>query len=476
MRKRRHSTGLAFIVKICILMTVSLTFLLYLTTDKEYGDTKAHDEMLDWEEYFKKVQKMTKPPSPEILEKLKEGMLRLGGDHEKVLYIKFAENSIRKQMENRTKNDHVGSRIGEHSKVIMKEAHVEIQKEKAPKKIMNPIDADRQTTNKNANNTNEKTNQVNSKRKKIVRNNILPRSLEYPKNPLSRNSEGEVENVEEVYEIGANQNRQFLQVNKMTFSSLNRDDQMGNPSGNAGQTFSDNGVTKIIPARKKRISNEDGIKKYGRTQTFQDIGLQSNSKAHRSNVTLRNVSESDEITFVFPFESYDANSSVDLRTDSSQISGGALKLIPEDAGYSDMQISRISEREEVPIIADNIYWSSFVEDHFKTGLSEDEITTWSSRARHLVVTQMRNPDWKTCGRPLNQFIVMKDGSRMCARYRHPHTEFVQGEVYSFYLARLLGITHVPAVFYLWSILRQDNGGSRQKELKKRSGKKGRWLR
>ncbi|XP_077867156.1 uncharacterized protein LOC144356175 [Saccoglossus kowalevskii] len=79
------------------------------------------------------------------------------------------------------------------------------------------------------------------------------------------------------------------------------------------------------------------------------------------------------------------------------------------------------------IIEDGIYWSESIERQFKRGLSDEDVSRWASIVRHQAVREMHPPNWKECGRPKNQLIIMDDGTRICARYRHPHIELVQGE-------------------------------------------------
>ncbi|KAL3842504.1 hypothetical protein ACJMK2_020508 [Sinanodonta woodiana] len=61
------------------------------------------------------------------------------------------------------------------------------------------------------------------------------------------------------------------------------------------------------------------------------------------------------------------------------------------------------------------------------------------------VQYLRPPSWNFCGRPKNGFVVLEDGTYMCARYRDPHNKLVFGEILSFYLSLLLGMDNVPPV-------------------------------
>ncbi|XP_055946623.1 four-jointed box protein 1-like [Argiope bruennichi] len=101
--------------------------------------------------------------------------------------------------------------------------------------------------------------------------------------------------------------------------------------------------------------------------------------------------------------------------------------------------------EGVPIVEDRIFWSDELEKNSPKGLEDSEAQAALLKLRASRVKRVEAPTWNRCGRPKNQFVVFDDNSKACARYRAPHQYLVQGEVLSFYLARLLGITNVPAV-------------------------------
>ncbi|XP_071099818.1 four-jointed box protein 1-like [Haliotis cracherodii] len=97
------------------------------------------------------------------------------------------------------------------------------------------------------------------------------------------------------------------------------------------------------------------------------------------------------------------------------------------------------------VVVDAIYWSPQVEQLIPKGMSNYSLIGWVRRMRVTHVKSLQQPSWDRCGRPKNGFVVMEDGTTMCARYRHPHDTLVLGEVLSFYLSMLLGMDNVPAV-------------------------------
>lgn len=118
-------------------------------------------------------------------------------------------------------------------------------------------------------------------------------------------------------------------------------------------------------------------------------------------------------------------------------------------------LSRSSTNEEHDVITllpldgvfDNkkLFWNETLEMLLAPGPSEDQVQLQMLALRQSVPASADKPDWLHCGRDMNRLVRFQDGSQACARYRPRHDEFVQGEVMAFYLARLLGISHTPAV-------------------------------
>lgn len=111
-------------------------------------------------------------------------------------------------------------------------------------------------------------------------------------------------------------------------------------------------------------------------------------------------------------------------------------------------IKVIISRDPVPkkvVAEDNIFWSQWLENQFPRGLSDNSVQHFLSRVKAGRAVRVEAPTWNKCGRPQNQFVMFEDGTQVCARYRHPHQYLVLGEVMSFYLSRLLGLTNVPTV-------------------------------
>ncbi|CAG5118971.1 unnamed protein product, partial [Candidula unifasciata] len=76
-------------------------------------------------------------------------------------------------------------------------------------------------------------------------------------------------------------------------------------------------------------------------------------------------------------------------------------------------------------------------------VSDEAADEWIKRSRSLEFNFVETASWNKCGRPKNAFAVHSDGGAVCVRYRSPNDRLLQGEVMSYWLARLLGLDNVP---------------------------------
>ncbi|PSN36133.1 Extracellular serine/threonine protein kinase four-jointed [Blattella germanica] len=89
------------------------------------------------------------------------------------------------------------------------------------------------------------------------------------------------------------------------------------------------------------------------------------------------------------------------------------------------------------LIEGGVYWSRRVEDALPTGFEESEADSWRRFARKTPVVKVE----EGCGRMQNRLLTFEDGTRSCCRYRQ-NTDQIQGELFSFYLGRLLGLRNL----------------------------------
>lgn len=97
------------------------------------------------------------------------------------------------------------------------------------------------------------------------------------------------------------------------------------------------------------------------------------------------------------------------------------------------------------LVQEKILWSSEVENLVPKGSSSESLKKELEKIKKTHVYELESPLWNKCGRPKNGFVILEDGSYMCARYRDPHNKLILGEVLSFYLSHLLGLDNVPIV-------------------------------
>ncbi|XP_011182954.2 extracellular serine/threonine protein kinase four-jointed [Zeugodacus cucurbitae] len=90
------------------------------------------------------------------------------------------------------------------------------------------------------------------------------------------------------------------------------------------------------------------------------------------------------------------------------------------------------------IIKSNIYWGELVERALPQGFSAQDTRDWNAYVTSETAVQRLEAG---CGRMQNRLLIFRDGTRACARYRQ-NTDQIQGELFSFYLGRLLNMTNL----------------------------------
>ncbi|MPC74500.1 Extracellular serine/threonine protein kinase four-jointed [Portunus trituberculatus] len=90
------------------------------------------------------------------------------------------------------------------------------------------------------------------------------------------------------------------------------------------------------------------------------------------------------------------------------------------------------------LLVDEVYWGAAVEAALPQGFPDHEVAEWRKFTRRQAVVRLQ----EGCGRMQNRLVTFENGTRSCCRYRQNHDQ-IQGEIFSFYLSRLLGLTNVP---------------------------------
>ncbi|XP_054281274.1 extracellular serine/threonine protein kinase four-jointed [Macrosteles quadrilineatus] len=84
-----------------------------------------------------------------------------------------------------------------------------------------------------------------------------------------------------------------------------------------------------------------------------------------------------------------------------------------------------------------IFWDDAVESSLPSGFTEECGTHWVDFVQKTAIVKIE----KGCGRMQNRLVTFEDGTKACCRYRQ-NTDQIQGEIFSYYLGRLLNLRNV----------------------------------
>lgn len=96
-----------------------------------------------------------------------------------------------------------------------------------------------------------------------------------------------------------------------------------------------------------------------------------------------------------------------------------------------------SDDNPFDVIDNNIYWGKIIEDALPMGFSSNHVNDWNDYVNQNAIVKLEIG----CGRMQNRLVTFQDGRKACARYRQ-NTDQIQGELFSFYLGRLLNLTNL----------------------------------
>lgn len=106
--------------------------------------------------------------------------------------------------------------------------------------------------------------------------------------------------------------------------------------------------------------------------------------------------------------------------------------------HKQMNLKSGHEFHRFSSVVKGIYWSKKLEGVCSNGFTDEDYKQWSHKVSETRFVHMA----EGCGRMQNRRLTLMDASQACARYRL-NTDQIQGEIFSFYLSRLLGINRVP---------------------------------
>lgn len=102
-----------------------------------------------------------------------------------------------------------------------------------------------------------------------------------------------------------------------------------------------------------------------------------------------------------------------------------------------------SSRGGLDGIVSGVLWSPQLEASCPKGFEHDATAAWKKKSLGMQVVRVE----EGCGRMQNRLITFRDSTKACARYRL-NTDQIQGEIFSYYLARLLNVTNLPPALLL----------------------------
>ena len=95
-------------------------------------------------------------------------------------------------------------------------------------------------------------------------------------------------------------------------------------------------------------------------------------------------------------------------------------------------------KDSLSIVSNGIYWSKQLEHMTPKAFSILDDIVWSRLINSSNFIRMSDG----CGRMQNRLITLDSGVKTCARHRH-NIDQIQGDIFSFYLARVLAIGNLP---------------------------------
>lgn len=142
---------------------------------------------------------------------------------------------------------------------------------------------------------------------------------------------------------------------------------------------------------------------------------------HRIDRADQNLIDKNAVTFVQP-DQVSAINSIEEATSRHQVAVG------ESAPVSAVDSEAVS----------GIFWSDRVEKSLPCGYDSSDANKWRDYVKSAPIKRIE----PGCGRMQNRLVTFGNGTKSCARYRQNNDQ-IQGEIFTFYLAQLLGLRNLP---------------------------------
>lgn len=180
----------------------------------------------------------------------------------------------------------------------------------------------------------------------------------------------------------------------------------------------------------------------------------------------RNIIQSDRRQSVSAEQISDAQLSLD-QVERGNNHGGVpdKNTINEKPGKYFRNISKANENRtpnhtnyrQITNVEEGIYWSKELENRCPKMYTDVEHSNWRRKLGKSHVIKIE----PGCGSMQNRLVTFNDSTKACARYRL-NADLMQGDIYSYYLGKLLGINYTPPTTMaavdrsaLWETVQED---------------------
>lgn len=136
--------------------------------------------------------------------------------------------------------------------------------------------------------------------------------------------------------------------------------------------------------------------------------------------------------------STDQKDAIDNPSIALTLNGDETKGAENHKGVSDRRPQSPEDSKYLKSLVQGVLWTDKLEHSCPRAFKSAETESWRTKAESLDVVKME----EGCGRMQNRLLTFRDASRACARYRL-NTDQIQGEIFSYYLAKLLNISNLP---------------------------------
>ncbi|KAK3590606.1 hypothetical protein CHS0354_018823 [Potamilus streckersoni] len=213
---------------------------------------------------------------------------------------------------------------------------------------------------------------------------------------------------------------------------------------NVQEQMNSTGIEPSVPID-QYLSTNKGSKEINRVLNTNPLQDQSGSNNIASTVSLKYDAEQDQGGRTKPLNNNDNNKQ--FRT----LDGPERHKYPYYPSYNDTERtdhffdarkSSLADRKGTEVstsfYVSDVFCSSSAVDQSADGFTDKDFQLWRRKAANFPIVNME----EGCGSMQNRLVTFNDSTKACVRYRF-NTELMQGEIYSHFLGRVLGMNYSP---------------------------------